>query len=215
VVGNVKEIALDAPAPEIMYVPYTQVPAPVVALTIRQIPVRWVVRTLREPLSLSPAVQREVSAVDRTQPIALVKSMEQVLSDSMAVRRLVMLLLGIFSGVALVLAAIGIYGVIAYSVVQRGHEIGIRMALGAKAWDVLRLVLEQGMALALAGISIGLVAAFALTRVMSSLLYEIRSTDPLTFLEVSLGLMAVALFAVYVPARRATRVDPTVALRYQ
>jgi predicted permease len=215
VVGNVKEIALDAPAPEIMYVPYTQVPSPIVALTIRQMPVRWVVRTLREPLSLSPAAQREVLAVDRTQPIAMVRSMEQVLSDSMAVRRLVMLLLGTFSGVAVVLAAIGIYGVIAYSVVQRGYEIGIRMALGARAWDVLRLALLQGITLALAGIGIGLVAAFALTRVMSSLLYEIRSTDPMTFLVVSLGLMAVALFAVYIPARRATRVDPLVALRHQ
>jgi putative ABC transport system permease protein len=141
--------------------------------------------------------------------------MQQTLTEMMSQRRFNMLLLGVLAAVALTLAAVGIYGVISYSVTQRSHEIGIRIALGAESRDVLKLVVGQGMVLAGIGVSIGLVAAFVLTRLMSSLMFGVSVTDPATFVVISLLLAAVALFACYVPARRATRVDPMTALRYE
>jgi putative ABC transport system permease protein len=141
--------------------------------------------------------------------------MEGVLAASIAQRRMSMLLVGIFASVALTLAAVGIYGVIAYSVAQRTREIGIRMALGAQSRDVLRMVVGQGMWLAGGGLALGLVAAFILTRVMASLLYGVSATDPFTFVAVSLLLALIALLASYIPARRATKVSPIVALRYE
>ena len=141
--------------------------------------------------------------------------MDDVFSASVAKTRLVMLLFGIFSIFALLLASIGIYGVIAYSVAQRTHEIGIRLALGAQTRDVLRMIITQGMILALIGAGLGLAGAFAATRVMRRLLYGVSPTDPLIFVGVSLLLTVVALLACYMPARRATKVDPMIALRYE
>jgi putative ABC transport system permease protein len=174
-----------------------------------------VVRTNVDPLSLAATVRKTVWEIDKDQPVSDINTMEQVVSESVARQRFSMLLLGVFAGLALVLAAVGIYGVMSYSVAQRTHEIGIRMALGAQRNDVLRLTIWQGFRLVITGVTIGLAVAFVLTRVMSSLLFGISATDPITFLAISFVLVAVALIASYVPALRATRVDPMLALRYE
>jgi putative ABC transport system permease protein len=174
-----------------------------------------VVKSASDPAGLIAAVQSEVWAIDKNLPVSQMMSMEQAISDSVGQQRFNMLLLGIFAGLALTLAAIGIYGVMSYSVTQRRHEIGIRMALGATQGNVLWMVVKQGMTLTAIGVSLGLAGAFLLTRLMSSLLYGISATDPFTFLIIPLLLTGVALGACFVPARRATRVDPMVALRYE
>jgi putative ABC transport system permease protein len=173
------------------------------------------VRTNADPLALVGAIQREVQTLDKDQPLADVRAMESWVADSVAKSRFATLLLGIFAAVALILAAVGIYGVLAYSVTQRTHEIGIRLALGAKSADVLRLIVGGGMKLAGLGIGIGILTAFAITRVMASLLYNVSTTDLLTFISVPAILMGVALVACLVPARRAAKTDPMVALRYE
>jgi putative ABC transport system permease protein len=174
-----------------------------------------VVRTADDPLRLSNAVQSQVWTIDANQPVADVYSMEQRMSDGLSQRRFNMLLFGIFAGLALLLASIGIYGVLAYTVTQRMREIGIRIALGASARNVAGLVLRQGLLLALAGVVIGGGAAFALTRWMESLIFGVSPTDPVTFSAVSTLLVAIALAASYVPARRAVRLDPMRSLRIE
>jgi predicted permease len=174
----------------------------------------WVIRASGDPLKMLPAVRREISALKQDYKLFQVTTMEQLLADSSALRRFQTWLFGLFAAVALVIATVGIYGVISYAVSRRTHEIGIRMALGAQAGDVLRMVVSQGMRLALIGVVLGLAAALALTRVMKNLLFQVSATDPATFAFIALLLVVVALIASYIPARRATKVDPMVALRH-
>ncbi|MGH9446557.1 MAG: FtsX-like permease family protein, partial [Terriglobia bacterium] len=193
--------------------------------SVFQVPDRWmkaassgftvVVQTRSNPESIIPAVRRAVYGTGRDQPVYNVRTMQEIVSASMSSRSFPMLLLGAFAVLALALASVGIYGVISYSVSQRVHEIGIRMALGAQKSDVLIMVIGQGLKLALAGVAAGIIGALALTRLLSSLLYGVEADDPGTFLLVSIVLVGVALLACYVPARRATKVDPMVALRYE
>jgi predicted permease len=209
VVSDVKDYGLDAEVKPEAYIPYAQSSPAYLqygALTL-------VVRTATDPHSLTGAVRGEVRSVNKDIPIYNIKTMQEVLSESVAQRLFNMFLISIFALVALILAAVGIYGVIAYSVAQRTHEIGIRMALGAQPKDVLKLVVGQGMSQALIGVALGLIAAFALTRVMSSLLYGISPLDPVTFGGLTLLLMIVALLACYIPTRKAVRINPIIALR--
>ncbi|MGH9937951.1 MAG: FtsX-like permease family protein, partial [Blastocatellia bacterium] len=173
------------------------------------------VRTTVDPVSLTAAVTREIHSLDPELAVADVRTMEQVLWRSVARPRFNTLLLAVLGAVALALAVVGIYGVISYAVSQRTPEIGIRMAIGARPRDVLKLVVKHGMTLTLAGVGVGLVASYALTRVLSGLLYGVRPTDPATFIGVSLLLSAVALLACYIPARRAAKLDPMETLRHQ
>jgi putative ABC transport system permease protein len=161
------------------------------------------------------AARNELRQMDAELPMSSVVTMDQLLADSLSRSRFTMFLLGLFAALALVLTAVGIYGVIAYSVAQRTHEIGIRMALGAQRKNVLGLVLGQGTRLTFIGVALGIIAGLALTHLMGSLLYGISARDPLTFAAVSLLLIAVAFLASYIPALNATRVNPTVALRYE
>jgi ABC-type antimicrobial peptide transport system permease subunit len=164
---------------------------------------------------LAASIRNQVRAVEPNEPVNQVVTMDERLSNSIAQRRFQMLLLGIFAAVALVIATVGIYGVISYAVSQRTHEIGIRMALGAQASDVLRMVIWRGMRLALIGVALGLGAAIALTRVLKNQLFEVSTTDPATFALIALLLIGVALIASYIPARRATKVDSLEALRHE
>jgi putative ABC transport system permease protein len=204
VVGDVRHSALEnSPAPA-MYMPTQDGPS-----------TNLVIRAQGDPSNLAAAVRREVKAIDPDQPVAAVKTMDEWLTTSVSAPRYRTSLLGLFALVALILASTGIYGVMSYSVAQRTHEIGVRMALGAGRFHVLRLVVRQGMGLVGIGVVLGLIGAVALTRVMSSLLFEVTPKDPLTFTAVAAFLTLVALVACYIPARRATKVDPLVALRYE
>lgn len=216
VVSHVKHFGLDGSTERIqsqLYFAFNQIPDKYLSRLSQRMSL--IVRTKSDPLSLPAAVRHEVQALDQNQPIYNINTMEQILAQSLATPRLATMLLTLFAAVALILAAVGIYGVMSYSVTQRIHEIGIRMALGAQGPDVLRLVVGHGMLMTVAGVAAGLVAAFALTRLMSSLLYGVSATDPTTFAGVSLLLLFVAFLASYLPARRAMKVDPLVALRYE
>jgi putative ABC transport system permease protein len=202
VAGDTTQFALDVGAYPLMYVP-----------SIRAGVAAVVIRSSGDPLALTASVREAVREVDRDLPIANIRSMDQIMSSMSGDARFRTLLLGVFAAVALLLAAIGIYGVISYSVAQRAREIGIRIAIGAQNRDVLRLVVGQGMKLALIGVGVGIAGALAFTRVLSGLLFNVSATDPLTFVGVSTLLALVALLACYVPARRAMNVDPMVALR--
>ncbi|MHB8542149.1 MAG: ABC transporter permease [Candidatus Acidiferrales bacterium] len=217
VVGNVNDSDLsEKPKPHV-YIPYLQVPdkwtEDNIGGELRSMNI--VVRTASDPASVTSAVTGEIHSLDPDLAIAKIRTMDQVIGSSVAAPKFNAFLLGIFAMVALFLAAIGIYGVLAYAVTQQTHEIGIRLALGAQQKDVLRLVLGQGAKLALIGVGIGIVAALFLTRLMATLLFGVSATDPLTFVAVALILFGVALLACYIPARRAMRTDPMVALRYE
>jgi putative ABC transport system permease protein len=207
VVGNTKDLTLDSASSEEVYTPFSQAPSwNSMTLTIR---------TTSPPLALAGPVRQLVLGIDRDQPVSKVRTMDEVVGASVAAPRFRTLLLALFGLTALLLAGLGIYGVMSYTVSQRTREIGIRMALGAEQPEVIKLVLRHGLALTLAGLGTGLVGALALTHLLSTMLYEVRPTDPLTFAGVTLVLTASALLANYIPARRATKVDPMEALRYE
>ena len=215
VVGHVKHWGLDsddaAKIRDQIYFPVLQVPDKFMSEAVAGLTL--VLRTAPEPLSLVPAVRAQVAGPTRDQPVYAVRTMEQIISGSLAERRFTMLLLIIFAATALLLAAVGIYGVMSYAVTRRTHELGIRTALGASRGEIVGLVVRQGMRLAAIGMAAGLVAALALTRLMAGLLYGVRPADPATLATVTLLLGGFALLACYIPARRATAVDPVVALR--
>jgi putative ABC transport system permease protein len=206
IVGDVRDVGLRQEPAAMMYVPYAQAPF-------------WgAVVVTRSSLSLSSfadAVRRDANAIDKDLPVTDIAAMPDVVNASVAQPRFQTVLLGLFGALALILAAVGIYGVISFSVAQRTHEMGIRMSLGAQPAQVLRLVMGQGARMALAGIALGAAAALGLTRLMRSLLFGVSAADPLTFAAVAILLVAVALAACYVPARRAMRVDPMTALRHE
>ena len=214
VVGDVKS-HLDQPAEPTTFVPAAQAKLGTSNLFEGWFPRSIVVRTTGDPLLLSQALREAVAATDPLVPTGAIRSMDQVLSRSLALRSFMMLLLGFFGGLALLLASVGIYGVIAFAVSQRTREIAVRMALGARPADVLRMVLREGMTLVGAGVVLGVAASLMLTRLLEGMVYGVRVRDPLIFAAVDLLLVAVSLVACYVPARRATRVDPLVALRYE
>lgn len=206
VVSDVAQYALDRKPPMQIYLPHSQFPTSFDTI---------VVKTENDPGSLFAAIRREIQSVDKDQAVYDVKTLPELQRDSIALRRFFMLLLIIFAVITLALAAVGIYGVMSYAVTQRTQEIGIRMALGASAADVLKLVVRSGIALAITGVAIGLIAAFALTRLLESMLFGVTPTDALTFTIGVLGLVVVAVVACYIPARRATKVEPLVALRHE
>ena len=206
IAGDVRHEGLDQGVTPQVYVPYLQQPPGTMTM---------VIHTTTDPLGLAAAVRNQVREVDANLPVYEVQTMEQRLASSVSPRRFNLLLLGVFALLALALAALGVYGVIAYGATQRMHEIGIRMALGAQRTDVLKMLIRQGMSLVAIGVVLGLAGAWALTRVMVSLLFGVKPTDATTFASVSALLIVIALLACYIPARRATKVDPLVALRYE
>jgi len=217
VVGHIKHLSWEGDAHSKvryqMYSNYNQIPDEWFAQVTRTMSL--VARSKSDPATLIPAIRRQVADVDSDQPIYNLKLMDELISNSMSQQRFAMALLVVFAAVAILLAGVGIYGVTSYSVTQRSHEIGIRMALGARRGDVLNMVVTQLLRLVLIGVAIGLGGAFALTRVMTGLLFGVSATDPITFLITSLGLTGVAVAASFIPALRATKVDPMVALRYE
>jgi putative ABC transport system permease protein len=211
VVGDARNMALDVQPRAAAYVPFLQDPLSknfARSLTI-------VARTKSDPAAVAGSLRAAVISMDKSLPVYALKPMTEYVRDSLSRRRFSMFLLSAFSGLALVLAALGIYGVISYGVMQRTHEMGIRMALGAKPRDVLKLVVRQAMVLALGGVGIGLLASFALTRLIKGLLFRVSVTDPMTFVAIAVLMTLIALLACLIPARRATKVDPLVALRYE
>jgi putative ABC transport system permease protein len=215
VVRHVEQYSLDAQASQTpqLYLNINQIPTERLPGFTRRI--NLLTRTDVDPMSLTGAVRSQIAALNKDQPVFNIRTMDQIVSQSVAPRRFSMMLLAVFAVVALVLASIGIYGMMSYAVAQRTREIGLRMTLGAQRGNVLAMVIGHGMKLALAGVALGLIAAFAVTRTMKTLLFGVSATDPLTFVAIALLLALVALLACWVPALRATKVDPIIALRYE
>ena len=206
VVGDVQQLGPASQTITEIYLPFSQVTQPVLCFAIR---------TTEDPTSIAKAAQQAIWAADKVQAVGFVMNMGQLASEAVAPQRILVLVLGLFGGMALLMAVIGIYGVIANSVAQRTNEIGVRMALGARSGHVLRLVMSQGLALVLLGVAIGLAGILGLMRFVSSLLYGVRPMDPVTIVGAAFALAGSALLACFVPARRASRIDPMVALRYE
>jgi len=215
IAGDIHETSLEHKDEPVMYIPEAQMPEGLTQLGNSVLPLGWAIRTAGDPMSLRAAVEQEVQAVDSQVPVSHVRSMQQVIAQSLASRNFNMLLLSIFAGIALLLAAIGIYGLMSYTVEQRMQEIGIRVALGAARPDVMKLIILGGLKLALIGVAAGLLAAFGITRVLASLLFGVKAFDPATFAVVAAGITAIALAATYLPARRAAAVEASSALRCQ
>jgi putative ABC transport system permease protein len=210
IVTDVRQMGIDEPVKAEMYIPHKQIKSHAFFA-----PRDLVIRTSVEPMSLAAAVRREVNTVDPDQPVSNIRTMDEILGEQTSSRRLGMTILSVFAGLALLLASLGIYGVLSYFVVQHTSEIGVRAALGAQKRDILGLVMKKGMKLALFGVATGLAASAGLTRLMASLLYGVSATDPFTFVVIALLLLTVALLACYIPARRASKLDPIVALKYE
>src|SRR4029077_10038382 len=204
VVGTIKSDGFDAPAAPHVYSPLFQNPGVTAAIYLR---------TNGDPSTLGDLVRHEVQAVDPGIPVFAVRTLNEVVAKSLADRRFALVILAVFAGVALLLASIGIYGVMAYTFSQRTHEIGVRVALGAQRGDILRMALGEGMLLVAVGLGVGLIGAAIVTRFLRSMLFSVTATDPLTFVSIAVLLASVALFACFIPAQRATQVDPLVALR--
>ena len=206
VVGNVRYDSLIDESPPAVYFPHSDLTYPFMTL---------VIRSDVEPTTLAPSIQREIRGLDPNQPVSDVRTMDQVMSEWVARSRFNTLLLGLFAALATLLSAVGIFGVMNYSVALRTREIGLRLAVGAQPRQVLMLILKQGMVLTIVGVVLGLAAAFALTRLLAGLLFGVGAVDPTTFTAISLLLVIVSLLACYLPARRAMRIDPLRALRYE
>jgi predicted lysophospholipase L1 biosynthesis ABC-type transport system permease subunit len=215
VVGDVRDGALNREPNPIMYVPWAQLPDAHSANLLNITALAWTVRTRAEPFSVSESIQQQLREASGGLPVARLRSMDDVVSQSTARSDFNMLLLTIFAGAALILAAIGVYGLMAYSVQQRTQEMGVRLALGADQSRVRNMVIRQGMTLVLIGVIIGLASAFGLARVMATYLFGVTPRDPVVFVEVPLVLAGVAWLRVWLPARRAARVDPLLALRVE
>jgi len=213
IVGDVRENGLDSDPPPVMYVPWYQMSDGLTRLGNSLVPASWIVRSAAPTTALTSEIQKEFQAVDAQLPIAQVQSMQQLVSKSIARQNFNMVLLTIFGAIALLLAAIGIYGLMSYSVAQSTHDIGVRLALGADRRDILSLVVARGMKLAGVGLLIGAAGAFAASRLLAQLLFGVKPTDPMTYALVTVALAFVAFLACYLPARRAMRVEPVIALR--
>jgi predicted permease len=215
IVSDAKQSSLDRPAPPMIFEPIPQMTDKLMAIARAFTAANFTIRATGEPAGLMAAVKREIAALDPTLPLSEIRSMEELTARSVATQRFNMLLLGLFAVIGLLLATVGIYGVVSYVAELRTNEIGIRIALGARAGDVLALILKHGLALATIGVALGLGASLVLTRLMKSMLFGVSATDPVTFVVISVVLAGVALGACFVPARRATKVDPMIALRYE
>jgi len=215
IVGSVRETGLDAVDQGVLYIPQSQVPEGLTKLANGLLPLSWAIRTAGDPLAMRASVEREIRAVDGLMSTAHVRTMDRMVADSLLRQNFNMLLLTIFAVMALLLAAIGIYGLLSYSVEQRMQEIGVRVALGAAGRDVIKLIGLQGMKLAGVGIALGLAAAYAVTRVLATLLFGVKANDPVTFAGVAVLVALVAIAASVIPARRAAAVAPADALRHQ